>query len=67
MHSNESFGNIQPRLVNQNIAREYVGGKTVLQMMEKDGLKPVIKRHRLQRFDRVDLDYFINKMKLDNS
>ena len=58
---------IQPRLINRQAASEYVGGRTILQKMIKDGLKPVFQGHRLTRFDRQDLDFFINKSKLENS
>lgn len=57
---------IQPRLLSRQTAGEYVGGKTTLRLMEKDGLKPVFRQHRLTRFDKQDLDYYINKRKLEN-
>lgn len=67
MNSIATSEKIQPRLLNRETAGEYVGGKTVLRMMEKDGLKPVIQQHRLTRFDRQDLDYFCSKIKMENN
>ena len=57
---------IQARLLNREAAGGYVGGETVLRMMEKDGLKPVFHQHRLTRFDKQDLDFYINKRKLES-
>ena len=65
MNSNITTEKIQPRLINREAASEYVGGRTVLQKMLKDGLKPVIRQHRLTRFDKQDLDFYINKKKLE--
>ena len=65
MNSTAVTEKIQPRLLNREGASEYVGGKTVLKKMLDDGLKPVIHQHRLTRFDRQDLDFYVNKMKME--
>lgn len=54
---------IEPRVYDSKETLTYVGGDLILKKLQAIGLRPISEGHKAVRYDREDLDRFIDALK----